>query len=146
MEYTPYVPHSTPYTKTSRHTYVDPDYCYTDTEAEAHNQLKNTYTSFIRSQHAERIWKEKERYLCSSVYSTLSTYPTTLRVHVGGADVDLNMPPAHGLSSPVISTTELTKGASKLSGGSYADSNREATHMMTTRDIVDTVTDQLVGK
>ena len=81
--------------------------------------------------------------LCT--YLTLQ-YPTTRRVHIGGAAVDLNMPPAHGLSSPMSSSTELTKGASKLSGGSYVNPNREVTHMTTTRDIVDTVADQLVRK
>ncbi len=60
----------------------------------------------------------------------------SIRTHIGGASVDMNMAPAQGLSSPIPSTTDRGgKGESQPKGGEF---------MTTTRDMIGRTEDQLV--
>ncbi len=49
----------------------------------------------------------------------------------------MNMAPAQGMTSPVVSTTDLTRGRDK-------PERRETTMMMTTTDVIKATENQLV--
>ncbi len=54
---------STPYTRVRRHTYVDPDYTYSEEERARVREHRDSYAAFIRTRHSERMWRERERYI-----------------------------------------------------------------------------------
>lgn len=51
------------FTHEERHTYVDPDYAYTDEEAEAIQAHKQYYKDYIDYLRDMRRYKEQVRYL-----------------------------------------------------------------------------------
>ena len=50
------------FTRTIRHNYVDPDYAYTDEEAEAVRQHKQYYSDFIEDLRERRRLKMQNKY------------------------------------------------------------------------------------
>ena len=52
---------STPYTRTSRHTYVDPDYTHPEEERARHKRHRDSYIQYIRQKHEERMWRRREK-------------------------------------------------------------------------------------
>jgi hypothetical protein len=60
----------TPYTKVKRHTYVDPDYAYTDRESSLVKAHKQMYRSYIDKERKTRLKKEINKKLGNPVYQT----------------------------------------------------------------------------
>ena len=53
----------TPFTRISRHTYVDPDYGYTQDEEEARRKHRNKYLNYLKEQAQNRKDKENLKYI-----------------------------------------------------------------------------------
>ncbi|XP_022089961.1 cilia- and flagella-associated protein 47-like isoform X2 [Acanthaster planci] len=53
--------YKTIFTKTERHTYIDPDYAYDDVELAAVQKHKNIYNSYLKESRERRIGKTKAR-------------------------------------------------------------------------------------
>lgn len=51
-----------PFTKVKRHTYIDPDYTYTDSEAADIKCHKDSYRDYLCEERRKRLAKEKNKY------------------------------------------------------------------------------------
>ncbi len=76
------------------------------------------------------------------VYKRLAVYfscivPPSYRRHTGGANVDMSMAPAQGLSSPALSTTDIGEGG---------ETGPRGVPMATIRDVARAIEDQLVSE
>ncbi|KAF7475053.1 hypothetical protein GHT09_014128 [Marmota monax] len=83
------------FTKIPRHTYVDPDFAYTDFEKLEKKAHKNYYDNYIKYLRSVRLQKEEER---KCMYS----YDYT----------DIGIEPASGLKSPSLSEVEIEESQS----------------------------------
>ncbi|XP_078495986.1 cilia- and flagella-associated protein 47 isoform X1 [Ciona intestinalis] len=82
--------YQTPFTRSKRHTYVDPDYAYTIEEENARKQHKDKYTHFLRECTDKRVRKEQTRE-----YKEINN------------DKDLALKPADGLKPPKLNALEF---------------------------------------
>uniref|UniRef100_H2YRU5 HYDIN/VesB/CFA65-like Ig-like domain-containing protein n=1 Tax=Ciona savignyi TaxID=51511 RepID=H2YRU5_CIOSA len=82
--------YQTPFTRSKRHTYIDPDYAYTVEEEASRKQHRDKYTQFIREATDTRVRKEQTK-----AYKEINN-PT-----------DLALKPADGLKPPKLSPMEF---------------------------------------
>lgn len=80
----------TPFTKTKRHTYVDPDYAYTEEEEFQKKQHKDKYVTFLRSEANNR---------------KTDNYAKEFKSH--NNKIDLGLKPAAGLQPPRLTAREI---------------------------------------
>ncbi|XP_076799523.1 cilia- and flagella-associated protein 47-like isoform X2 [Clavelina lepadiformis] len=86
--------YQTPFTRSKRHTYVDPDYTYTIGEEEARRHHKQKYAQFLRDCASKRQQKNQTKE-----YNELNN------------DTDVDLKPAVGLKPPSLSAKEIESPA-----------------------------------
>ncbi|XP_030312325.1 cilia- and flagella-associated protein 47 [Calypte anna] len=80
------------FTKTERYNYIDPEFCYTDSERRSKEAHKEYYRHFISSLRQRRLQKE-----------------VTRQFYIFNNSVNIGLKPAEGLVSPKLSVTDFHK-------------------------------------